>query len=267
MNAELAQKQYKTLTSVLDFQRALVGIKFLHTKDDFEQAPVSERKGKINYCVIVQMVATSGKAFKITSESLACPAGAAALGLTAPNPVQMSGVSSYKLGIYRDMPTSKHARDSIVYCSHLVYGVMVQPLEKYIQDGIEPDVVIAIANPYIIMRMIQGYSYNKGIRDYRMGGNQGVCAELTATPYMWNDVNVSLLCIGTRHAAHWHDDEMGIGFPFNLFGTITDGVTSTLNIMESDKNKKHIQEKLTENQVDDISIKYHCNYYMKTLCK
>lgn len=261
MNIQNEAQAYTLFTKVLHLERTIVGIKFLHTKEMFDQAHATVRTGPINYCVMVQAAASHNIAYKIQGETIACPAGAWALGLIPATPIRASGKLSYDCGLYHDMATAQSAQNSIIHCNHEAYGVMVKPLEQYFSDNEEPDVVLVIANPYTVMRIVQGYSYKKGIRDYRMGGNQGICSELTAAPYMRNDLNTSLLCIGTRHAAHWHDDEMGASFPFNLFITITDGVVSTLNAMESNKNKKIIQEKLAAASITDIPIKYDYNYY------
>lgn len=252
---------YTLFTNVLQFERKIVGIKFLHTQEMFDQAKATIRTGPINYCVMVQAAASHNIAYKIQGKTIACPAGAWALGLIPSTTERNSGKLSFDCGLYGDMATAQSAQNSIIHCNHEAYGVMVKPLEQYFTDNEIPDVVLVIANPYTIMRIVQGYSYKKGIRDYRMGGNQGICSELTAAPYIRNDLNISLLCIGTRHASHWHDDEMGAAFPFNLLEIITDGIISTLNAMENNQNKQKIQENLIKLDITDIPIKFNYNYY------
>jgi uncharacterized protein (DUF169 family) len=136
---------------------------------------------------------------------------------------------------------------------------MVKPLEEFDE---EPDIVIMISNPYNIMRIVQGYSYYHGIQaSFKMTGNQAICSESTAYPYLSNDINVSVLCIGTRHKAGWSDDELSISFPYNRFSKITDGIMNTLNIMENNAKKTMIENKLREKGISDFEIKYDHNYY------
>jgi uncharacterized protein (DUF169 family) len=204
-------------------------------------------------------LATQGKALKASGNNLSCLAGARALGLKEIDAYHRSGQSGKKLGLYRDMPTAKRTRDGMSYCDHQAFGIMVKPLEDY--DS-EPDVVIIVSHPYNIMRIVQGYSYYSGIQSaFKMTGNQAICSESTAYPYLSNDINVSLLCIGTRHKAGWGDHELAVGFPISLFNKIVDGVMNTVNIMDSNKKKEVIEKKLLENKIDDLEIKYNFNYY------
>ena len=56
------------------------------------------------------------------------------------------------------------------------------------------------ANPFNVMRIVQGYAYHYGmLKNVNMIGNQAICLECTARPYVLKDMNVSVLCIGTRH--------------------------------------------------------------------
>lgn len=119
-----------------------------------------------------------------------------------------------------------------------------------------------IANPYNVMRVVQGYTYYFGIQtSFKMTGNQAICSESTAYPYLSNDINVSVLCIGTRHQAGWKDDELSISFPFNRFFKITDGIMNTLNIMDNNAKKKIIEKKLRDNFIKNFEIIYDHNYY------
>lgn len=112
------------------------------------------------------------------------------------------------------------------------------------------------------MRIIQGYAYFYGMpKAIRMIGNQALCLESTARPYVAKDMNVSMLCIGTRHRAGWKDDEMAIGIPREQISNVIEGLLATLNQMESDCNKKNIEEKLKEKNIS-FDIRYGCNYYM-----
>jgi uncharacterized protein (DUF169 family) len=246
------------INCALELKRKIVGVKFLFSKAEYETVGAQEIRNKLNYCVMVKL-AMSGKALKSTGDKLACIAGARAIGLKEVDDYHRSGRNGKKLGLYRDLATAKKVRDGMSYCDRSAYGIMVKPLDQFDQ---EPDVVIVVTNPYNVMRIVQAYSYYYGIQtNYKMTGNQAICSESTAYPYLNNDINVSMLCIGTRHRAGWKDDELAVAFPFNRFDKITEGIMETMNIMENNKKKEAIEKKLQENELGDFEIKYNHNYY------
>jgi len=112
------------------------------------------------------------------------------------------------------------------------------------------------------MRIVQGYSYKYGTyTSYKMAGHQALCSECTAYPFESNNINVSMLCGGTRNRAGWRDDEVGIGMPFNRFITVVEGIYDTVNVMEPNRNKSKIESKLKQNNLTDLEIKYDQNYF------
>ena len=246
------------MNCALDLERKVVGVKFLFGREEYEAADAKGITKKMNYCVMVRL-AMSGKALKATGDELACLAGARALGLKEIDCAHRSGQNGKRLGLYRDMATAKKARDAMSYCDHEAVGVMVKPLDEFNQ---EPDVVLLVTNPYNVMRLVQAYSYHYGVRShFKLSGNQAICSESTAYPYLSNDINDSMLCIGTRHRAGWKDSELAVSLPFNRLSTIVDGLMETINIMENNEKKKMIEKKLHEHAVENFKIRYNFNYY------
>jgi len=112
------------------------------------------------------------------------------------------------------------------------------------------------------MRIIQGYSHIYGYNtSYKMVGNQAICSEATAYPLESNNINVSLLCSGTRFMGGWGDDEMVVGIPFNRYLSVIDGVYATINPIEPNEKKAEIEAKLKEHNRTDLEIEYDKNYY------
>jgi uncharacterized protein (DUF169 family) len=258
LDKEQLEKLVVKVNCVLELERKIVGIKFLFSKDAFAVEAAKGIQKKIPYCVLVKS-AMSGRSLKATGEDLACIAGARALGLKEIDDVHRSGQTGRRLGLYRDLATAKKVRDGMSYCDHRAYGVAIKPLAAFTQ---EPDVVMVVTSPYNVMRIIQAYSFFYGIRtNFKMTGNQAVCSESTAYPYLSNDINVSLLCIGTRHRAGWKESELAVAFPFNRFERIAEGLMDTVNIMESNQKKKLIEQKLQQNPIDDFTLEYDHNYY------
>ena len=180
-------------------------------------------------------------------------------GLGPLNPCNSKGENWARLGLYKDAELSRTVRGELVYLPQKYFGVTVAPVEK--QSGF-PDVVLIVSNPYNVMRIVQGYAYSYGMpKSVNLIGNQAVCLECTARPYAVKDMNLSLLCIGTRHRAGWEDEEMAVGIPGEQFADVVTGLMSTLNQMENDENKKKIEVKLKRQNIP-FEIRYGYNYYM-----
>lgn len=138
------------------------------------------------------------------------------------------------------------------------YGVAVMPLEMF---EVEPDVVVQVGSSYNIMRIIQGHGYFNGYtNNLRTVGLQAVCQDLTTYPYNTGDINISLLCPGTRLVADWVPNEIGIGIPFAKWYEVVEGVKQTTNAFERNKNKEAIIKRLEERGLDASEIKLNENY-------
>lgn len=246
------------LYCALDLNRRAVSVTFLKTKAEYDEAEGSILKKPINYC---QMVASAarGHSIKAKAEDFLCQSGVQVFGLGPLNPCNSKGENWARLGLYKDAELSRTVRGELVYLPQKYFGVTVAPVEK--QSGF-PDVVLIVSNPYNVMRIVQGYAYSYGMpKSVNLIGNQAVCLECTARPYAVKDMNLSLLCIGTRHRARWEDEEMAVGIPGEQFADVVTGLMSTLNQMENDENKKKIEVKLKRQNIP-FEIRYGYNYYM-----
>lgn len=248
----------KWLDILLQLERKPVGIKFLLTKEDYDAFQARENKHRMSYCTVVKR-AGNGICQKIHKGHNACIGGAIALGLEKPSQENVSGRRRLHQGAYRDLGVCRNISKNMVFCEHTTYGVAVMPLEAY---DVEPDVVLIICNPFNAMRITQGYSYKNGhASNIKLSGMSAICQECTSLPYEENQINLSLLCSGTRMLAQWNKDEMAIGMPFRLYLDTIEGLKSTVNPLERNLEKKRIEEKLlTECLADKLEIKYNKNY-------
>lgn len=261
MERERREFAVKQLNCALELQRQIVGVKFLFSDAEFQEARARHIPHPMNYCVMVK-VAMGGAALKATGADLACLAGGRALGLVEMDELHRSGRIGRNLGLYANLSTAKNVRDRMSYCTHKTHGVMVKPLADY--DNEVPDVVLIVSSAYNVMRIVQGHAYYYGLRPAsQLAGNQAICSESTALPYMADDINVSLLCIGTRHKAGWTDNELAVGIAFSRFQTVVQGVMETINIMDANEKKAVIERKLKDAGISYPQIQYDCNYYMK----
>lgn len=245
------------IESYLDLERKPVGIKLFFDKDEFDSFEIPQRDRKVTYCNSVQL-ASKGSSMKLTKENQACPNGAMALKMkNIPEPMA-NGKGRFSKNIYKDIETSKSINDDMLFLEKEPAGMVVMPLENYKED---PDVVIMVSNPYNIMRMIQGNGYFNGYtNNLKTVGLQAVCHDLTSYVYNTQDINITLLCPGTRLVADWQVHEIGIGIPFEKWNEVVKGVKETTNPFERNKKKKGIQQRLRENKLDDSGIKINENY-------
>lgn len=251
------KKSVDLFECLLKMDRKAVGLKLLKTKEEYEKADAISLKAAINYCHMVA-AATHGNRVKAKSEDFKCRSGARVLGIDKSDPKNAHGENWARLGMYKDAELSATVRNELVYSQEDQYGLLLAPIDQF--DDF-PDVVIIAAKPYNCMRVIQGYAYHYGMpKNVNMLGNQAVCLECSARPYVIKDMNVSVLCIGTRHRAGWKDDEMAIGIPKEQFANIADGLLQTMNLMENNHNKKIIEDNLKAKGIE-FSIRYDYNYY------
>jgi uncharacterized protein (DUF169 family) len=239
----------------LNLKREIVGIHFFWDENAYTKAEVGVFNGKASYCFMVK-AASEGRHFKAAIEHINCSGGAPAIGLEKAPTAMKTGVRPYALtGLYCDIGTGALAHANTRYMDAFTYGIEAGPLHK-VKNA---DVVIVIDNTYNAMRIIQGYSYYNGVKtDFRLAGNQAICSECTATPYITQDINVSFLCSGTRFYCKWGEDDVAIGFPIKLYDKILNGIKNTLNSTESDQNKENLK---SLNKAQDVNITMKGAYY------
>jgi uncharacterized protein (DUF169 family) len=245
------------IESYLDLDRKPVGIKFFFDKDEFENFEIPQRDRKVTYCNSVQL-ASKGSSMKLTKENQACPNGAMALKMREVPEPMANGKGRFSKNIYKDVETSKSISDEMLFLEEEPVGIAVMPLENYKED---PDVVVVVSKSYNIMRMIQGHGYFNGYtNNLKTVGLQAVCHDLTTYPYNTKDINITLLCPGTRLVADWQVDEIGIGIPFEKWNEVVEGVKETTNPFERDDKKESIKKRLEERGLDPSGIRFNENY-------
>lgn len=255
--------------SVLEFQtllesdknRRIVGVNFIFSKNEYENCNVKEATHKMFFCMMAKAAAT-GHAIKVSRNHLYCNAASEVLGFSEPTYDVRSGKRQFERNMYSSVKISHEIQDSLPYLVHEVYGMCLQPLENFDRFT---DVVMIFCKPYTAMRIIQGYTYYFGYaKNILFSGMGGVCSELMARSYKNQDINVSFLCSGTRFAAEWKDDEVGIAFPGNMFDKILEGIKRTVNTFEPDDKKQEIKLRSKDSGVD-VTVNYGDNYHGSSL--
>lgn len=258
MNVEF-KMACERLQASLKLERQPVGVKFLFTEQDYLEEETPQLRVKTPYCVMVKM-ASKGFAYKTTLELSKCGGGTRALGLEPPSEAFMTGEEYHTFGIYKDLEISRQVARQLTFCSRRTWGVVTKPLSDFKEI---PDVVLLTTTPYNAMRIIQGYTYTFGALDnFKMAGNQAVCAEATAYPYERNTLNVSMLCAGTRYLSGWNEEEMAVGVSGKRFIGLSDGIYYSVNGAENNQKKAHILEELKNRGLEDPGIKMDGAYFI-----
>ena len=217
-----------TLKEVIGIDREPVAITLLFTKEDYDNYPVEEIDHATAYCVMVKHASVNKKSIKCRLEHHKCDGATTASALEPSTERIESGQEYFSYNLYSSVAVARRMRSAIKSLHRMpvsTYGLAIMPLCECTRT---PDVIICMTNTLQTMRIIQGYEYFTGKKPaVDMGAMQGMCSELTVSPYLTGELNVSVLCPSTRMLCKWTENDMAVGIPFELFETITEGVVCT----------------------------------------
>lgn len=257
MSKDLRQQLVQTLHNSLELKRHTVGVRFIYSEDDFDACPARPIQYHMPYCMIVKSAA-AGYALKAKPENIGCFAAARALGWTEVSDTYKSGEDYMGFGMFDNQTVSKKVVDNISICQNHSYAIEVSALELMEKD---PDLIIQISEPYNVMRIVQGYNYYHGTyTNYKMGGLQAMCGEATAYTYESQNINVTMMCAGTRFLCQWERSELAVAMPYDKFQKTIDGLVKTINPLERDGDKKRIELNYQKAGLPDLGIEYGKNY-------
>lgn len=250
----MKNENVKRATIALNLQKNIIGVKFIDFKKDFDNLnlPAPLKNGPI--CFLARE-AMDGKIFKVVEKNITCDYSKYALGLSRPDNRILEGRSYQYCGLYETNSIAKQIVASMKYISHELYGIAMGPLE--LMD--DADVVIIADYAETIMRIMQGYAYKFGNpKNLSFFGNQAMCADLISKPYSNNDINISLMCKGTRANGRFEKGELGVAFPIGMFDSIVDGIVKIINPILNSNDKKRILSEL--DNIDDLGIEIDMDY-------
>ncbi len=240
--------------------RKLVGVKLVYSKKDFDKDEAKELTSPLEYCVVVKS-ATLGNSLKLRKQCSQCSGSTFALGFSDPGEGFYSGCSSCELGLFKDPEVAFKTNNQLKYLHRPLYGVIVKPFECFTKS--DPDVVLIVANPRELMRVMQGYTCHFGIYPHiALTGNQAVCIESTTTPIITDQINLSMFCSGTRYLAKWKDTEAIAGVPYDKIEGLIQGLLDTVRATEMDDRKKEIIADLGKLGVETSCITMDDAYYL-----
>jgi len=206
-----------SLKEILGLKWSPVAVKLVKPDESINEIPSKSPK-RLRYCQLL-MEAKRGKSATLTSENIACPAAAAALGLM-PLPEKISsGMMLKTLGLFE---SEEAAAKTMAQMSRMKLGevkaIAAAPLEN---AAFRPDVVIIEDKPEKIMWINLAAIHETGGRlSFSSAVFQACCVDVTVIPYLTKNVNVSLGCYGCRDATDIADDECLVGIPMDKMDEI-----------------------------------------------
>jgi len=203
-------------------------------------------------CGFSYKAAKGGWTLRVTADTIGCPAGAMSLGLVASDSTRsfeggcyvtpmakaavpadftagfvyaprQSGHPEFTLfgendcGRYETLEASRRAVAAMPLIPPVMEAVYYyHPLQSEVE--INPDLVHLYCTPLQAMRLIQGYCFPTGER-FTMSciGVRGVSCDMTAWPYVHQQINGTFLCLGARGITKWEEEYVGFGMPLHKF--------------------------------------------------
>ena len=216
------------------------------------------------WCGAVRIAATEGEVVVINKDNVGCPAGAISLGIvhqyqTEPlmgkrkytelmakpaSPADFTNGLVYACkntgnmrfalfgnhdpGRYETLGAAQKAISEMAAIQPAIMDAAVAyPAEEL---NIVPDVVIVAVKPKQALLAIQGHNFLTGNRFVMSTiGIRGVCADLTALPFLEQRMNGSFFCLGARALGGWGGDLLALGMPFSIFGQMIIGMEKSAN--------------------------------------
>lgn len=175
----------------------MVGVRFFESQADFDRCTALPPAESASYCRLVK-AAMQGGHCKAGPVDINCPFGADALGLLP------QGEGRIRQPGIRQLPAP-------------MAGLEIGPFNEVAAV----DVAIVVDTPLTVMEILRAYTAAHGIKqDFCLAGSQAMCSECTATPYLAGDINLSLLCDGSRAFGGWEESDMAVGMPAKMAGII-----------------------------------------------
>ena len=224
----------------LNLEHHIVGVNFLAYKEEYEKYDAQIPNLRRSICGYTSM-AMNGEKIKFDDSRVSCNGGALAVGLREEHERTKSGRIYEHCGLYSSHAVARNVNESMTHIPHRSYALAMAPLEE-IEDA---DIVVIVCTAKQAMRIIQGYTYIYGCaKNLSTVGNQAMCSDMIAKPFMNNDINITLMCCGARINTKCSDGEMGVSMPIQIFMQVARGIIATLNVTEPPQFKKELLTRL-----------------------
>jgi uncharacterized protein (DUF169 family) len=221
--------EYETLDASLNkFLRLAtfpVAIKLFEFPDELESIQFLKKPEKnIALCQIFSYARYYGWTMGCTKEDNICPLADIALGFEKRSKLFEAG--AFFIGRYNS--NKEAAKKTSASMSNIPYGkfsaIVAGALSRI--DFI-PDLILIWGNSAQIMRIIQGYLWNKGGKISMSTFCDGVCADTISNAIITGELQIAFPCLGDRRFGMALDSDLIASIPFALIDEIIKGMAET----------------------------------------
>lgn len=221
--AELSEK----LSRALVLEGSPVGVKMVASVDDLDQMqykgrPLRRLSKRLVICQLVALARYYGTVMFGTAEDLSvCRLGATAVGFPVADCVEVY-VDTY----FKGQEAARRMIDTMPQFPQGQYqALLAGPLGKI---PVQPDVVVVHGNAAQLLRIINGYLYDKGGRlEFSVSGDAGLCADTVVLPMLTHQPHLAIPCNGGRLLSMPSLTDLACGIPFDLLPGIMEGIAYT----------------------------------------
>ncbi|MBD3254124.1 MAG: hypothetical protein GF383_03485 [Candidatus Lokiarchaeota archaeon] len=181
-------------------------------------------KEKIALCQMFSYSRYYGWTMGCVSEDNICPLADISLGFEKSHKLFEEG--AFFVGRYNK--TKEGAKKTTSSMPKIPYGKY-----KAIVSGalhrvtFEPNLILIWGNSAQMMRIIQGYLWNRGGRVFMSTFCDGVCADTISHTILTQDLQIAFPCLGDRRFGMAKDTDLIASIPFGMISEIIEGMEST----------------------------------------
>lgn len=202
-----------------------VAVKLLESLEELKSIQFLKKPEKeIALCQIFSYARYYGWTMGCTKEDNICPLADIALGFEERSNLFEEG--AFFIGRYNSTKdAAKKTANSMSNIPHGKYNAIVAGALNRID--FEPDLILIWGNSAQVMRIIQGYLWNKGGKISMSTFCDGVCADTISNAIISGELQIAFPCLGDRRFGMAMDSDLIASIPFALVNEIIDGMEKT----------------------------------------
>lgn len=215
------------LSESLVLEGSPVGVKMIKDSDEldgirYKGRPVKRVSKVLAVCQLISQARYLGRVIAAEEKNLnICRLGADAMGFDVDDYAHV-----YTGTYFNSEQAARHMIDTMPKFEKGTYkAILVGPLQKM---PVQPDVVIVYGNAAQLLRVVNGYLYNKGGRvTFSASGDAGLCSDTIVLPMSSNEPHLALPCNGGRILSLPSLTDLACGIPYSQLATVLDGIEFT----------------------------------------
>ncbi|MBY9018022.1 MAG: DUF169 domain-containing protein [Candidatus Lokiarchaeota archaeon] len=202
-----------------------VAVKLLRNPEEFNDIKFLKKPDKeVALCQIFSYARYYAWTMGCIKDDNICPLADIALGFEERNKLFEEG--AFFIGRYNS--TKEAAKKTAASMPNIPPGkfnaIVAGALNRI---DFEPDLIMIWGNSAQIMRIIQGYLWNKGGKITMSTFCDGVCAETISNAIITGELQVAFPCLGDRRFGMALDTDLIASIPFKIVNEIIEGMEKT----------------------------------------